>query len=240
MSDPDFADTEYNDFMENLTPCSSLATAFSEEDAPVQYNPISFVNLLNKRNSLTKSGTLTDDSASISKFDLEKENCRIKILTPDDESFFIRIEELHSFINGYLPVPCTLDDLSIVHLLIFLSDRYSTTLNSIRLCHFGRSHAIKTFQDLTIKKQRLLIELKVTQYPTMHLIITKPESSPLRLISTKQAIEKTYSTGYQAVTYADAIAHKFRTTCLGSKSKQNLKVRMKYKLKSILQEVIHC
>lgn len=196
-------ESEYNTFMENLSPCSSIVTAFS--NSPVEYNPINVANLLQKRNGLSKSGTLTDDS-KVSKFELEDDDCGIKILCTDGDSFVVKLELLKHFINKYSPKhKCSIEQVSIYHLLIYISNKYNVGLNTIKLCHLGKSYNVKTIQDLCTKKKSLLNDLKIQQFPTMHLLLTNAVSLD---ISMSCAVEKTFEDDFYAVTYVEAIAHK--------------------------------
>lgn len=255
---------EYDRYMANLTPCSSIFTRCSDDDnTPMEYNPIDIINLLNKRNSLSKSGTLIDNTvrpktsrgstSSGTQFEMDLDDLLVKIFisNSNDEVTTVKLQELLQFINSnQLLKHITIHDLTIVHLLIYLSHIYSTPVNKLKLYHLGKLSHVSTMGQLTIKTT-LIEDLKINRFPTMHLMIPQegsdscPEDGPgltsdlnamFDTLSVRDSIEKSFGQNSScSVSYSDVLMHKIS----GQNLKTRLKTRFNTKVKTKFKNLLH-
>lgn len=255
----------YEEFMANLTPCSSILTRCSEDNTPIEYNPIDVMNLLNKRNSLSKSGTLIENvnsrvrKNSQGSFEMDPDELLVKIFitNSNDEVKIVKLQELLEFINSnQLQKSVTIQDLTSVHLLIFLSEKYSVSINKLKLYHLGKVSSVTTVKEFS-NNTRLIEDMKINKYPTMHLMLLESNSDDtcdrnpttrirsgtsssnaetiFDTISIKESIEKSFEVEYYPVTYAEAIIHKINQQNL----KQKLNPRFRSKVKTKFRKLLH-
>lgn len=119
----------------------------------------------------------------------------------------------------------SLDLISVQHLIIYIfnnMEEFSLEtvkyVNQIKLLHLGKKYAIEDFTNS--RNMSLVNNLKITECPSFHLILTDVPATPLPIISKKFMVMNffTHEDFSGSVTYAEAIAKKFKSNKNSRKS----------------------
>lgn len=133
---------------------------------------------------------------------------KIMVVNDEQENFNVNLYTLLNHINS-LGYKKSLNDLTINHLIIYLSIKMKFSVENIKLLHLGKIYNITS--SLSLKtKHYLLNDLKLESFPTIQLIKLNNKPSldydELKLYHILFETEDHYN-----VTYADAIVHKVKT-----------------------------
>ncbi|CUM51687.1 uncharacterized protein AC631_02675 [Debaryomyces fabryi] len=193
-------------------------TTVTEND---NFNLNTFNNYYTTRNRIVDEG-------------LEIEDYEIKIVS-NSHTRSLKLSSINNFIQMIVSPQDfqqllgihqnSLEQITVQHLIIYVFCNMRELLldtvkyvNQVRLLHLGKKYAIEDFTKN--RNMSLINDLKITECPSFHLVLTDLPISPLPLISKKFVIMNFFNheeyTG--SVTYAEAIVKKFKTNTNSRKS----------------------
>lgn len=243
LFDPDDADAlvcqQYLQFMEQLSPCSSVPTVFScsnsddevddesDEYSPVQtYDPeTGAAGSKQISNQLFKPETLTNDFTDDEGDDDDVELTLVNATT--SAKSLVKMTHIVRFANNALrklestgDCPAiTADTVTANHLVIYVFAHFcvlaplqtASYINHIRLLHLGKSFSINSMADLTLPSP-CLASLNLRHSPCFHFLVCLPDRA-LAMSPENLVLQTMMTEGplkESSVTYSDAIVKKLR------------------------------
>lgn len=191
----------YDEFMSNLTPCSSESTLCSFND---DFNELNVLNLQNQRTfDLKKSNTLVDHGYMAHNI----KNIETELTPPDafinvidantSEIIHVDLSEIKQFVNHYVPDNVITNDdyITINHLILYLYNKLDfEAVTHLKLSHLGKLYCIDGYAALRLKNT-LTTDLNIDRFPTFHLVHSESTrrlnlSIPELLLQTCKAFEE--------------------------------------------------
>lgn len=272
LVDPEDADAlvclEQLQFMEQLTPCSSVSTMFSnnecdsdedeEDDIAIRaFDPATGLRS-QSRYQLFKPDTLTNDLSDEEEGENEVELTLVNSVTTVKSA--VKLSLILRFVNSALNKlqstgdcpTVTIDSLTTNHLLIYIYAHLRTLapeqqvsyINQIKVLHLGKSFSITKISDLA-EINCPLTTLNLKHSPCFHFLICQQEKgcamAPDNLVL-QTMISDVPDT---SVTYAEAIVKKFRKLTRRKRknnntaSEQARELRRKHRIRQSVTFFVH-
>lgn len=237
LVDPEDADAlvciEHFQFMEQLTPCSSVSTkcshneSDSDEDEDDDIAIRAFDPATGSRNQsryqLFKPDTLTNDLSDEEEGENEVELTLVNSVTTAKSPVTLWL--ILRFVNSALSKlqstgdcpTVTIDSLTTNHLLIYIyahlrtlaPEQQASYINQIKVLHLGKSFSITNISDLT-EVNIPLLSLNLKHSPCFHFLICQQEKG-FAMASDNLVLQTMISNvSDTSVTYAEAIVKKLR------------------------------